>query len=138
LLQRLVWTLQDDPANETKCNEREKDYYAAVADWNFTYWSNRNKVRLLAGDKFANEFLDYSDDRKGGNPSSLHYKFRAAHEAMRKIAQGTALAQETAAPMRELNKSCSIFLERLTHEFLERASHLQLFDIPKNTLKQER
>lgn len=130
LLQRLIWRIQQAPTDESKIRTLEEKYYEVVNEWNFCYWSNRNKIRLLAGEKFANDFLDYSDDRKGPHPESLHYKFRAAHDAMRSVRELGASIRETEAAMKELNHSCSDFLESLTQEFMTRAIKLQLFEIP--------
>ncbi len=128
LLQRYVWAIEE--GGKEKIAEREKEYFAAVVEWNSTFWRNRNKIRLLVNEEQANLFLDYSDDHAGDRPASLHYKFVAAHRAVLK-AKASSGARETAKQqVEELNWVSSVFLERLTTEFVRRATNLQLLELP--------
>jgi hypothetical protein len=45
-------------------------YFEAVDDWNFALWLNRNKIRLLVGERQAElYFLAYSDDDRATEAS---------------------------------------------------------------------
>jgi hypothetical protein len=80
LLQRFLWAIAED--DKEKILAREKEYFASVVEWNSSFWRNRNKIRLLANEEQANAFLSYGDDSAGDHPTSLHYKFVAAHRAV--------------------------------------------------------
>ena len=93
-------------------------------------WRNRNKIRLLVNEKQANSFLNYSDDNAGDNPTSLHYKFVTAHRAVLNAKASPQLSPIANKQVEELNWKASVFLERLTTEFLQRATQLQLLEVP--------
>ncbi len=128
LLQRFLWAIEE--GNQDNILEREKEYFLAVYDWNSCFWRNRNKIRLLINEDQANYFLDYRDDNAGGQPTSLHYKSAVAHRAV--VGAKSARESISAAQIQvlELNWKCSVFLERLTTEFLRRVSSLQLLQVP--------
>ena len=128
MLQRLWWAIEEqNPERISKC---EKAYFSTVEDWNARFWRNRNKIRLLVGEEPANNFLDYSDDRAGDNPQSLHYEFVVAHRKVMAAKGDFGLADDARRHMTALNFACSVFLERITSLFLERTSALQLLEIP--------
>lgn len=129
LLQRYLWALEE--SSEEKTLEREKEYFVAVVDWNSTYWRNRNKIRLLVNEAQANLFLDYRDDSAGNQPKSLHYKFIAVHRTVQNARTSRDLLPVARKQVEELNWECSVFLERLTTEFLKRATRLQLLQVPE-------
>ena len=128
LLQRLFWAIEE--GNEEKIIEREKVYYSAVIDWNSCFWKNRNKIRLLVNEDQANQFLNYQDDNKADNPSSLHYKFVVAHRAVLRAKADRQSLDLAQAEMYRLNWKCSVFLEKLTTEFLRRVTRLELLQVP--------
>lgn len=128
LLQRFLWTI--DGHDEEKILDREREYFASVVDWNSSFWRNRNKIRLLANEEQANAFLSYDDDSAGDNPTSLHYKFVAAHRAAMNAKESRELIPIAKKQVEELNWKSSVFLERLTTEFLQRATKLQLLEVP--------
>jgi hypothetical protein len=128
LLQRLVWAIEDK--DKRSILEREKEYFASVAEWNSSFWRNRNKIRLLANEEQADAFLNYRDDSAGDEPTSLHYKFVAAHRAVMKAKTAYELLPIAKKQLEELNWKSSVFLERLTTEFLRRALKLQLLEVP--------
>ena len=128
LLHRYFWAIQDGGAGNIEACERK--YYAAVVDWNCAYWSNRNNIRLLIDEAHANLFLDYRDDQREDHPQSLHYRFVAAHRAVRDAKLSASAHSDASHELHALNWACSVFLERLTGEFLNRASRLQLLEAP--------
>lgn len=127
LLQRLYWAIEaGDPE---RIVAGEKEYFAAVLEWNSCFWRNRNKIRLLVNEDQANQFLDYRDDQRGLNPHSLHYKFVVAHRTVMD-AKTSGILLGAAAQVTELNWKCSVFLELLTTEFLRRVTDLKLLQLP--------
>lgn len=128
LLQRLLWALES--GDEKIMRRREREYFVEVVQWNACFWKNRNKVRLFVGDVQADEFLDYADDRRGNSPRSLHYTFVVAHRAVLAAKSDRAALGDAVLRTVRLNWRCSVFLERLTADFLRRAAALQLMDIP--------
>ena len=78
-LQRFVWAMKDS-VGENLLGNIEAEYFQVVADWNSSLRMNRNKIRLLIGERQANDFLNYEDDNHPENPQSLHYRFVKAHE----------------------------------------------------------
>ncbi len=128
LMQRLLWAITD--SQENKLQEIEGKYFKAVIEWNSIYWMNRNKIRLLVGEKQANEFLDYRDDRDPDNPQSLHYRFVKAHRHVIKAKKKEISVSEAQAEVYRLNWACCLLFEMVTTEFLERAASLQLLEIP--------
>jgi len=128
LLQRFLWAIEED--DKEKMLDCEKEYFASVVEWNSSFWRNRNKIRLLANEEQANAFLSYSDDSAGDHPTSLHYKFVAAHRAVMNAKASRELLPIARKQVEELNWKSSVFLERLTTEFLQRATKLQLLEVP--------
>jgi hypothetical protein len=127
-LQRLLWSLKDSTAEQR--DTIEKEYFTIVAGWNASLRTYRNKIRLLVSQEQADRFLDYRDDYRA-EPLSLHYIFVKAHKAVVGARKGTIGVDEAQTPVDELNWACSNFLEALTTSFLERATTLQLLDVPK-------
>lgn len=127
-LQRFFWAIQD--ASVEKIAEREREYFLVVAEWNAQFWRNRNKIRLLVGEGQANRFLNYSDDSAGDLPTSLHYEFVLAHRKAMEVKANPGLAIEAKAEIERLNRKCSVFLEQIASDFLERAATLQLLKLP--------
>jgi hypothetical protein len=128
LLQRFFWAIEE--GNEEKILEREKEYFSAVTDWNSCFWRNRNKIRLLVNENQANQFLDYRDDNAGEQPTSLHYKFVVTHRTVLRAKTNRESLPAAEAQVLELNWKCSVFLERLTTEFVRRVTNLQLLQVP--------
>jgi hypothetical protein len=128
LLQRYLWAIEEGKVEKTI--ERENQYFATVIEWNSCFWRNRNKIRLLVNENQANLFLNYQDDNAGDHPKSLHYKFVVAHRAVQNAKTNHDLCTIANRQVEELNWMCSVFLERLTTEFLQRAQGLQLLQAP--------
>lgn len=78
----------------------------------------------------ANHFLDYSDDNAKDKPKSLHYNFVIAHRAVMEAKQNKTAIGKAVTQVTQLNWKCSVFLERLTSEFVQRATSLQLLKVP--------
>lgn len=128
LLQRLWWAIEEqDDEKVTAC---EKAYFPVVEQWNAQFWKNRNKIRLLVGERQASSFLDYDDDHAGDEPQSLHYKFVIAHRKVMAAKRDRAEVSAAAKHVTELNWKCSVFLEQLTAVFVSRAASLQLLEPP--------
>jgi hypothetical protein len=128
-LQRLLWSLTDTADEKRRATEEE--YFRIVTEWNASSRTCRNKIRLLIGEEQSDRFLDYQDTTRPENPRSLHYIFVKAHNevlAAKHEQNAAAHAQECVT---ELNWACSVFLEDLTTAFLERATSLQLLEIPE-------
>jgi hypothetical protein len=128
LLQRYLWAIEQ--GNEEKTLDRENQYFTAVIEWNSSFWRNRNKIRLLINEAHANYFLNYRDDGAGDHPKSVHYKFVIAHRAVQNAKKSRDLCSAARKQVEELNWMCSVFLERLTTEFLQRATRLELLQTP--------
>ena len=128
LLQRLLWAIEE--SDNGKASDREKEYFTSVVEWNSSFWRNRNNIRLLVSEEQANAFLNYSDDSAGDQPRSLHYKFVAAHRAVMNAKASRELLPQASKQIEELNWKSSVFLERLTTEFMQRAIELQLLEVP--------
>jgi hypothetical protein len=129
LLQRLFWAIKD--GDQETIAEREKKYFEAVEEWNSKYWLNRNKIPLLVGDEQARLFLNYDDDSRQDNPTSLHYTFVRAHRlTLVPKASPETTNDNTASVIQELNFRCSSYLENLTTDFLRRAASLALLEVP--------
>ena len=92
--------------------------------------SNRNKIRLLIGDPEADAFLDYNDDARPKNPSSIHYKFVMAHREVLNSKLHQEQRSSAQNVVTHLNYSISGFLERLTTEFTRRANSLAILEPP--------
>ena len=136
LLQRFVWAVRDkDPA---RLQTAEEKYFRTVSEWNFTFWLNRNKIRLLVGELQAEHFLSYGDDRRPDNPHSLHYAFVRAHRLVLAAKSDAAKLSIADEAVTKLNWKCSIFLERITTDFLHRATSLSLLDVPESQLPDDR
>src|SRR5262249_37400338 len=67
-LQRLVWSIADGAPPE-KIEQREKEYFGTVVEWNQKLRSIHNRLRLLVGDSVALQFLDYADDYRQDDPN---------------------------------------------------------------------
>ena len=128
LLQRLWWAIEEQ--DEEKVSACEKAYFPVVEQWNAQFWKNRNKIRLLVGEKQASSFLNYDDDHAGDEPQSLHYKFVIAHRKVMAAKRDRAKVSSAAKYVTELNWKCSVFVEQLTAVFVSRAASLQLLEPP--------
>jgi len=128
LLQRFLWAIQEQDTD--KVENREKEYFECVKEWNSTYWRSRNKIRLLVSDIQASKFLDYEDDTAGENPKSLHYTFVIVHRTVMAFKSGAAKSKDAEPAVVRLNWTCSVFLEQLTSEFVRGAAALQLLHTP--------
>jgi hypothetical protein len=82
------------------------------------------------GEEQANNFLDYGDDYAGDTPNSLHYKFVIAHRKVMATKGDENFNNDAGRHVEERNWKCSVFLERLTSTFMERAKALQLLETP--------
>ena len=129
LLQRYLWAIEN--AEAQKLQQVEKEYYKTVLEWNSTYWMNRNKIRLLAGEEQAIKFLKFGEDKDIGNAESLHYQFVKAHGAVAGAKKKQNRFEVAQAEVDELTFSCSVFLEQLTTQFLDKAASLQLLKVPE-------
>ncbi|MCP4413977.1 MAG: hypothetical protein GY808_15565 [Gammaproteobacteria bacterium] len=130
-LQRYYWAIEDQ--NQDKLTEREQEYFSVVKDWNSKFWLNRNKIRLLIDEDFANRFMTYDDDLSEDKPTSLHYHFVLAHRKILDAKSDKNTVEEAAKCLEHLNWKCSIFLEEVTTEFLRRASRIDLLKIPEKS-----
>jgi hypothetical protein len=128
-LERFLWSLKD-PGKEQR-TDLQLEYFKIVADWNVSLRTNHNKIRLLIGEAQADLFLDYGDDDRPQAPKSLHYKFVKAHKAVIAAKENKISIPEAQGIVEVLNFACSAFLVRLTTDFLERATSLQLLEIPE-------
>jgi len=128
LLQRYLWAIEE--GDKKKVFDLEKEYFASVLEWNSSFWRNRNRIRLLASEEQASAFLSYNDDTTSDHPKSLHYKFVAAHRAVINAKDSRELIPIAKRQVEELNWMASVFIERLTTEFLQRAIKLQLLEVP--------
>ena len=75
-------------------------------------------------------FLDYEDDVAGLFPTSLHYKFVVAHRTVSDAKTSEQRATAATSQITSVNWACSVFLERLTTEFVNRAVKLELLEVP--------
>ena len=130
-LQRFLWAIGE--VDDEKLKEIEASYFLTVRRWNSTYWTNRNKIRLLVGDQFAADFLDYRDDYRLEAPESLHYHFVKAHRYVMGVRKEKHTAQEAQKVVDTLNWVCSTILERLTTEFSRKAISLELLKLPEQS-----
>ncbi len=128
LLQRLDWAIE--LGDQDLISHRECEYFKIVTEWNSTYWKNRNKIRLLIDEKHADQYLEYGDIFIRETPKCLHYKFVVAHRNVLAAKDKPAILDQARLKVAELNIAYSVLLERLTTEFLKRASSLQLLDVP--------
>jgi hypothetical protein len=135
-LQRYLWAIEDMQDDVLRAVEAE--YFETVAEWNSTYWVNRNKIRLLVGEAQAQQFLDYQDDFRTDTPRSIQYRFAKAHGYVLRAKKGEVDTARAQAEISRLNWACSGFLENLTTDFLKRAASLQLLDTPEESTKQDR
>ena len=133
LLQRLVWSLDNGIVSGESFDAKMKEYYEVVKEWNFNLWSYRNKIRLLLGEGFAREFLDYSDDNRANDKHSLHYIFQATHDLFLAKVRDPIATKDDRIPMDSLNKRCSAYLERLTSAYMLSADNLVLVQHPTST-----
>jgi hypothetical protein len=124
-LQRLVWSLTENAPQE-KIDQREKDYFKTVVEWNEKLRSIHNRLRLLVGDSVALQFLDYADDYRQDDPESLHYRFVKTHRAVLRAKDDRTLAQSAKEEVDRLNWTVSKFAYDVTTLFVARASSLEL------------
>jgi len=129
-LQRLAWAIEGREGL-VKIRAKELEYFKTVIEWNSCYWRNRNKIRLLVNENWANTFLDYGDDAHPDQPTSLHYRFAFVHRSVMAAKNDRHLLEAARADIERLNWACSLFLEQLTAEFLRRATHLELLKAPE-------
>jgi len=128
-LQRFMWEISSDDGNNLP--RLEKEYFDLVLIWNSNYYKNRNKLRLLVGEHIATLFLDYADDTRL-DPESLHYQFVHTHQIVIDSKKDKLKIREALTAVLKLNSSCSIFLEKTTNEFTDRAEKLQLLKVKQH------
>jgi hypothetical protein len=134
-MQRYLWAIEDK--KDDSLRDVEAEYFETVAEWNATFWMNRNKIRLLVGEAQAKQFLDYADDVRT-HPRSIQYQFANAHSAVVKAKNGEVDIRRAQGEVTRLNWACSRFLEDLTTNFLKRAASLQLLETPEESAEQDR
>jgi hypothetical protein len=127
-MQKLIWALRDREAYDL--DKVTTEYYECVKEWNGRLRTMRNKARLLISEERARDFLDYADDAQPDKPNSLHYVFVKAGRAAIAAKSDPKLMKDAEQQVAQLNWFCSTLLEDMTTEFLQRASSLQLFEIP--------
>jgi len=127
-LQRFLWAV--DSGDPERLARHETAYFETVAEWNGKLRSNRNKARLLVGQKFADDFLDYSDDQRLDAPRSLHYHFALAHRSVLAAKSRSVSVTEAHGVLDRLNWHCSDFLEALTTDFTRQSASLAVLEVP--------
>jgi hypothetical protein len=127
-LQRFTWALQE--RDENRIAAREKEYFESVVQWNQSLRSMHNGLRLLVGEEEALGFLDYADDQRQEQPSSLHYQFVAAHRTVMKAKANPNEVRLAEDIVERLNWSLSRFISGITTEFDRRAETLSLLRVP--------
>jgi hypothetical protein len=130
MLQRWFWLLEQGHKNAAETAEAK--YFETVSEWNCSYWTKRNKIRLLVGEGYADRFLDYADDSRPEAPQSLHYIFVQTHSAVLDAKANGGATADTQIKLVALNHACSNFLEEVTTEFVRRARTLELLETPSN------
>ncbi len=115
-MQRYLWSIEEASIEHSLTIERE--YFKTVAEWNATYWMQRNRIRIIFGEQQADLFLDYRDDGNPTNPRSLHYQFVRTHQQILAAKNHTLAIHDAQQAVDELNVACSVFLETITTHFL--------------------
>jgi hypothetical protein len=115
-MQRYLWSIEE--ANMEQRVMIEREYFKTVAEWNATYWMQRNRIRIILGEQQADLFLDYLDDANPTNPRSLHYQFVRTHQQIVAAKDHTLAIHDAQQAVDELNVACSVFLETITTHFL--------------------
>jgi hypothetical protein len=133
LLQRFLWSLRS--SDPQRVAEFERRYFEAVDDWNFAYWLNRNKIRLLVSERQAELFLAYSDDDRARDPRSLRYSFVRAHRLVLHAKDSPDAYAAADEAVTRLNWKCSAYLEHLTKDFVSKATSLDLLELPDARLQ---
>src|ERR1044072_5574104 len=133
-LQRLLWAMKHPDRYDLA--EAGKSYFATVCEWNTHLRANRNKVRLLIGRDEANHFLDFRDEERLENPQSIHYIIRKAHNVVMDARDHKCDMAEAQQEVHRANVACTGFMERITDNFLVRATNLDLLQVPQSNQKQ--
>lgn len=132
-LQRLLWAMKHPDKYDLAATG--KGYFAIVCEWNTHLRANRNKVRLLIGHDEADHFLDFGDEERLDNPQSIHYIIRKAHNTVMDARDNKCGMAEAQREVHIANVACTGFMERITDNFLVRATNLDLLQIPQSAQK---
>jgi hypothetical protein len=118
-MQRWLWSVEDpQPYHDLPVRA---EYFALLQAWNASCWSRRARLRLMLGDETALRFLDYRDDRRE-DPTSLHYRFVAAHRAILQCEQHRVGSSAAQAQLDRLNHAWSDFADDIAVELAKRGS----------------
>ena len=131
-LRQMLWTIERR-LDKQHLTEDARSLNEATEEWNNRLRMSRAKIRLLAGETRADQFLAYSDDGGKAGQSSLHRAFVDAHQAVVDLSEGKGSIEKAELAVRDLDRACSDFLERLTDDFLRRASSLEILEIPESS-----
>jgi hypothetical protein len=101
MLQRLLWAV--DEQQPERLSRIETEYFQTVLDWNTALRSHCNKARLLVGQDFADEILDYADDHRPDDPRSLHYHFVKVHKDIHAAESGDLRSADAQDSLDRLN-----------------------------------
>ena len=123
-IQQLLWVIQFN--QKEGYNDIDQSFREITEEWNTVLRLNRAKIRLLIGESQASEFLNYEDDTRLETPQSLHYSFVRAHQLVVDVGRKKVAIQDAQRAVSHLNYMCSNYLEKLTNDFLSRASSLEL------------
>lgn len=129
-LQRLLWAMKHPDKYDSA--ETERSYFEIVFDWNTHLRANRNKVRLLIGHDEANHFLDFGDEERLDTPQSIHYIIRKAHNTVIDVRDNKVSIDDAQMEVHRANVACTRFMERITDNFLVRATNLDLLRAPQS------
>jgi hypothetical protein len=129
-LQRLLWAMKHPDKYDLP--ETGRNYFEIVCEWNTHLRANRNKVRLLIGHEEANDFLDFGDEARLDTPQSIHYIIRKAHNTVIDVRDNKFDIDEAQLEVHKANVACTRFMERITDNFLVRATNLDLLQVPQS------
>ncbi len=124
-LQQWLWAIE----GKGKLEEIESEYFKVGDEWNTRLRTNRNKIRLLIGERYANDFLHLANESKMNKTESIHSFFVKVHLLVLDVRAKRIKAAEAQLEISNLNRTCTKFLEELTNAFLKRASALQLLEV---------
>jgi hypothetical protein len=131
-LQRFVWAVESGAISEA--GRIWPEYYQTVIEWNRELNANRSRVLRLVGDAEARDFLEYGDEQRPFNPTSIHGRFKLAHDRAKSLRDCMAkncpnkatLLQATQEALRELDIATDSFVERSTETFLNNMEQMEL------------
>jgi hypothetical protein len=105
---------------------REASYFEAVSEWNETLRVTHNRVRMHFGERQALAFLDYADDFRPEDPTSLHYRFVRSTRLVAAAKSDDDLLMETQQELDHLNWALTAFANDATDQLVHRAISLRL------------